>query len=309
MTKNIFQLAIASDYEYDGDFIDLIEKKAHQLELSTYIIWPQNFTETLHKLQSDEIRFEYLLDRASDTSAYFLELQNWLHQNGVNIFDSWEKLQWASDKAVMHMEFKKYNIHTPYTIIIHPYSTNSYIDISTDQLTKLGKPFIIKPANTTGAGTGVIDRAETLQDVMNARMKYKTDKYLLQEKISPLEIDNRRYWFRCFYCCNDIICAWWNDITHIYNILTTQEIEMYNLSHLLEIVKKIADICMLRFFSTEIAYSTEEDLVVIDYVNEVCDMRIQSKHIDGVPDSVVEHIAKRIAVFVKEFLTFNYKEK
>ena len=38
-------------------------------------------------------------------------------------------------------------------------------------------------------------------------------------------------------------------------------------------------------------------LVVIDYVNEICDMRLRSIHADGVPDAVVARIADRIAAY------------
>jgi nicotinamidase-related amidase len=35
--------------------------------------------------------------------------------------------------------------------------------------------------------------------------------------------------------------------------------------------------------------------VVVDYVNEMCDMRLKSQHPDGVPDHIVESIAASVA--------------
>jgi hypothetical protein len=35
----------------------------------------------------------------------------------------------------------------------------------------------------------------------------------------------------------------------------------------------------------------------VDYVNEICDMRVQSIHGDGVPDGVVRMICARLAAF------------
>jgi len=40
------------------------------------------------------------------------------------------------------------------------------------------------------------------------------------------------------------------------------------------------------FFSTEIALAKDGRYVVVDYVNDPCDMRPQSKHFDGVPDTI-----------------------
>ena len=56
------------------------------------------------------------------------------------------------------------------------------------------------------------------------------------------------------------------------------------------ITKKIAKITELDFFSTEIVLTEDGKFIVIDYVNDQCDMRFKSKHVDGVPDKVVEQI-------------------
>jgi hypothetical protein len=64
---------------------------------------------------------------------------------------------------------------------------------------------------------------------------------------------------------------------------------------------KIYSICKLDFFSSEIAITYrdgERKFVPVDYVNEMCDMRLKSKAFDGVPDEVVFKVADRIAEFV-----------
>jgi hypothetical protein len=60
-------------------------------------------------------------------------------------------------------------------------------------------------------------------------------------------------------------------------------------------MRKIQDVCQLDFFSSEIAITDDGAFVVIDYVNDICDMRLQSRHPDGVPDAVVEYICESIA--------------
>ena len=54
-------------------------------------------------------------------------------------------------------------------------------------------------------------------------------------------------------------------------------------------------VCGLDFFSTEIALTSEGRFVTVDYVNEICDMRLQSGHADGVPDALVTAICGCIA--------------
>ena len=83
------------------------------------------------------------------------------------------------------------------------------------------------------------------------------------------------------------IPVWWNDLTHIYDELDSEEIIDLGLSRLLLITKKIALLTGLDFFSTEIVIPENKKFIVIDYVNDQCDMRIKSKHFDGVPDKIV----------------------
>ena len=49
------------------------------------------------------------------------------------------------------------------------------------------------------------------------------------------------------------------------------------------IVRTIARVSRLRFFSTEVAMDVRGRFVVVDYVNEICDMRLRSVHADGCP--------------------------
>lgn len=299
----IYDFCIATDWEYDRDFLQLLQQKAHQEQgLTTYVVEPFNLKETIQKVKNQELEFNFLYDRGSDSSPEFLELHQLLVEWGVPVLDPLSRLKWASDKATMHLEFISNGLATPYTIILPPFSTTENIYLSVADLAQLGRPFIIKPANTTGGGIGVVDGAETLQDVLQVRKEYGDDKYLLQEKVIPLEKDQRRFWFRGFYCCGLIECAWWNDLTHLYESLKPDEVSSFQLNSLYSFVKKISELIKLNFFSTEIALNLKDNFIVIDYVNEICDMRFKSIHRDGVPDEIVQQIASQIARHVKERL-------
>jgi hypothetical protein len=190
----------------------------------------------------------------------------------------------------MHLEFITSGLNVPYSIIIPPHKEKEEIYISVDDLAKLGRPFIIKPCNNTGGGSGVVTGAETLKEILDERLMNSNDKYLLQEKVFPTVIGARRAWFRCFWAFGKVIPVWWDDQTHIYDLLTEEDINSLNLTRINRITKKIAAITHLDFFSTELVLTRENKFVVIDYVNDMCDMRIKSGHIDGVPDVIVDQI-------------------
>jgi hypothetical protein len=47
-------------------------------------------------------------------------------------------------------------------------------------------------------------------------------------------------------------------------------------------------------FSTEIAVTSDGRFVIVDYVNDPIDLRLQSKALDGVPDEIVKDITERL---------------
>jgi hypothetical protein len=146
---------------------------------------------------------------------------------------------------------------------------------------------------------GVVENAYGLADALVARAAFPSDKYLLQEKVVPEEKDGKRFWFRGFYILGDTHCTWWDDRTHLYAEFEAGEVEARSLEPLFSIVRTIAGISGLRFFSTEIVRDVKGRFLVVDYVNEICDMRLQSLHPDGVPDAVVRAIASRVASYAR----------
>lgn len=294
-----FDLAIAYTWEYDEDFVHLIEEMCHDAGISTFLILPHNVHEVTDLLKKHAIRFGYYLDRASDVHKDFFEAAQILSRRNTYIFNPYKNVSHAIDKASMHLEFITGGINVPYSIIVPPFCEKEEIYISLDDLTILGRPFIIKPCNNTGGGIGVVTGAESLKEVLEERCKYHEDKYLIQEKIYPMMFDSRRAWFRCFYAFGKVIPTWWDDQTHLYNEVTLEEVSYYYLKELFSLTRKIARLTELDFFSTEIVYSTREKFVVVDYVNDQCDMRIKSLHLDGVPDNVVRQIIQNMIRFMK----------
>lgn len=285
-----YDLGLAYVWEYDDNFIELTENFLQQKGLSTFRITHHNIEEIIDRVAQRKLSFNFYIDRAWDVDLRYEELGKILQRRRTYIFNQYKKVQHAIDKASMHLEFITAGLDVPHSIIIPPHSQEKDIYLSVADLAYLGRPFIIKPCNTTGGGIGVVTGAETLMEVLEQRVTNTNDKYLLQQKIYPVMLNGKRSWFRCFWAFGKVIPTWWDDQTHLYSEITLDDIRNFNLSKLITNTRKIARITELDFFSTEIVLTQDNKFVVIDYVNDQCDMRIQSKYSDGVPDAVVSQI-------------------
>ena len=282
-----YDLGILWEWKYDERFVRLVDEFCQRSGKTSYLVWPHNFNESMTKILSGELRFRVILDRATDSDPAFLPIVR-LHQEAKSrIINEPEKATHTYNKALMHLEFKNGGVNVPNTLILSP--NEAYDDKA---LEVLGRPFVIKPVEDEGGGKGVFLGAKTVHDVERVRKQYPGTQILIQENIVPGEFDQWRCWFRVFYICGNVIPCFWDDLTHIYRRLVPEEEMAF--SDLKRITEKIQEIIGLEFFSTEIVQTEEGKFVVVDYVNDQCDMRFQSDTPDGVPDSVVEEIAKAI---------------
>jgi hypothetical protein len=285
-----FDIGLAYEWEYDKDFFDLIERELQASGLSTYIIGVHNIRETAEAVAARRLAFNFYFDRAWDNYPEFEEFGKLLIKKRTRFFNPYRRVTHAIDKATMHLEFITAGINTPFSVIIPPHNEKKEIVLSVSELANLGRPFIIKPCNTTGGGIGVVTGAETLAEIFAERPNFSADKYLIQEKIYPSLLHGRRAWFRCFWAFGKPLITWWDDQTHLYFPFTRSDVEQFHFNRLRGIVKRIADLTQLDFFSTELVFTTRGQYVAVDYVNDQCDMRFQSKHFDGVPDEVIAEI-------------------
>ena len=288
-------IAVAWDWAYDREFISLMDAECRKRGLRMSAFGAGEAASIAEALKSGTLSVGAFLDRAAPDEEPFAGLSAAMVRSGARFLNLPDAMRKAADKATMHLEFLSHGISVPYTIIISPYSRERQVELSLDQLARLGRPFIIKPANTTGGGTGVITGAETLKDVIDSRKHHQDDKYLLQERVVPAELGSRRGWFRVFFVCGGIFPCWWDDLTHVYSEVTEDQIGSFALSPLVSITREISVVCGLDFFSTEIAMTSDGRFLTVDYVNEICDMRLQSRHTDGVPDRLVLAISGLLA--------------
>ena len=292
-------LAIGWDWEYDRDFVSILDSECNKRGLQSYLIYPYNLDETIGKLSRGELVFKVFIDRASESDSRFIPLVKLLKKKGVTFVNDPALSVRANDKSIMHLEFLSNGLYVPYTIILSSYEEDPQFDES--NIHSIGTPFIVKPADG-GGGRGVVLGVKTPYEIVKAREKHSKDRYLLQEEIVPVNLKGRKAWFRSFYIYGEIIMCWWDNQTGVYQRITSRAERRYKLKELKKITKKIAEVARINFFSTEIALTKAGRFVVVDYVNDTCDMRLKSTAADGVPDDVVRDIVRELVDGVKKIV-------
>ena len=290
-----YDLCLPWYWEYDIDFVHMVESACIKNGLTLWQITPDNLLESVTALYTGEKTFRTILDR-SQYDSRFEPIHRWSRRHNVRRINPAEVSLWSEDKATMHLELISAGIHTPYTILLPPFIEQPIIPAM--DLTPLGNQFVIKPSNE-GGSEGVILGASSVDQILRARMEFPSQKYLVQATVMPRTIHGHPAWFRVFYAVGKTYPCWWHPLSHVFSVVTQQDEHRYELSPLHKITQRIASICKLDWFSTEIARTLEE-FIVVDYVNDGIDTRVQSKAVDGVPDEIIQSIANQLVGLAKE---------
>ena len=291
-----YDLCLLWNWEYDADFVSLLNSACRSHGISLMQITPQNLTQHLRDLADNQISFRALLDRASDTDSRVMPIIQWARHNAAYRINPYEHATRTWDKATMHQVLTRFCLPTPYTMILPSYEEEPVLGPL--DLSPLGDRFAIKPAHGSG-GEGVVNNANSLSQVLSARQDHPSDRYLLQAHVVSAQLDFHKAWFRVIYCGGKVYPCWWDIRKRLYTPVTFAEENRHCLGELDKTVVSIARLCKLDLFSTEISLTPDGFFVVVDYVNDLLDLRLQSKALDGVPDEIVHDIAERLTLLVK----------
>ena len=292
----LHQIGVAWNWQYDIDFIRWLDESFHKAGLGSYLIGLHNLAQTTGEVERGERRFLWFLDRASDEDPNFLKLNQLLTAKGTRILNAHDRYLRANDKAEIHHELATSGLNLPATLIVPAYDQEPQLNPTV--IESFAKPFIVKPAKGSG-GRGVLTGAKNIDEVNQVRAKHHTQRFLIQQKIEPQILGDRRAWFRVYFVCGTVIPCWWDDRTHRYIVFDPQDSRGINGAELDRIIRVIAGISELDFFSAEVALDTHGRYVVIDYVNTPCDMRLQSKYANAVPDGLVQQIVAALTNYLK----------
>jgi len=293
-TAEKYDLGLAWCWCYDDFFVNRLRYFCGIYEIKLWEFTSANLEDSIARLAANEFGIFCYFDRASDMDDYFLELNEIISQRGCYIVN--RQADWAADKATMTLEFLSRGIRIPYTVILSPLAeSRELIDFNA---AAIKYPLVVKPASG-GGGEGVHLNVHSRGEIQAFRGEFPDDKYLIQEKIIPAVINHKPAWFRPFYAFGEVMICLQDDVAGRHYLITQAEIGSELYARISEQTHRIAEVCGLDLFSTEIALTNAGELIAIDHVNDQCDYRVFPDHSDGIPKEIVDFVCDRFARFVK----------
>jgi Carbamoyl-phosphate synthase L chain, ATP binding domain len=281
------------EWPFDEPFVSLLERRCRDRGLEFASVNADHESVVASFLAEGVSAPRLLVDRASDVMPALVSLLSRLKERGCRLLNDAGRMAWCRDKATMHLELVAAGVRVPFGVVVssdEEQHEERLVHVATD----LGSPFVIKPAEG-GGGEGVVLDAEKPADVADYLQQTGFGKIILQRRVVPRTVGGERGWFRVFWVNGLVFPCWWNDITHVYRLLSPAEEASEDLGRLRGITTTIASISGIDLFTTEIAVDQDGELVVVDFVNEMPDLRPQWCAADGVPEPIVETIAAEIA--------------
>ena len=292
----IYDLVMTHQLDADDFFIHRVQQHCAERGLNFFLIdplWVETFYE---KFNRSKVWARVLINMHSEhhqPEDLYHRLVNLAFERKTRVIDPPDLARAAFDKASLHPRLSAAGFALPHTIIV-PRGQADGFTLSELDRAKLGTPFVIKPGMGYGK-RGVVMNATTLQDIARSEREWPDACYLVQERIVPRQLDGFPAYFRVFFVFGALWFVWWNCYSDQYRLLTDDEIQKYELHPLSEIVRRLAALTQMNFFSSEIALTAGGDFVLIDYVNDQCHMLTQSANpAIGVPDDIVAGIARRL---------------
>jgi hypothetical protein len=231
-----------------------------------------------------------------------------------------------TDKAAAHAELARRGLGVPDTVVLRPWAADRPLTPAERARLRLDEPdarLYVKPANGFG-GKGVVrvDRTDPeglTAAVAAARGPERSDSHLLQREVRCPRLEcadlvlRSAYW-RVVYCFGELIPFWWHRREDggepSYRLLTREEIRCHRLRAVLKYAAALARLSGLEWFSTELCLTDgpepsryrvpagggrERAVLAVDYVNDQCDVDVQSRWPGAPPDAVVRYVAGRFA--------------
>jgi hypothetical protein len=310
-------------------FQSWLATEATALGLSCALIHGGTVREAIRRLSAGEMTVGYHLDyhaawhRPDDLYARLAEA---VQDAGGRPVNAPARSRAFTDKAAAHAELLRHGLGVPPTVVFRAASADRPLTAGERRLLRLddaGARLYVKPANGCGGkGVSVIgaDPDAFVRTLVSARQFDRQDAYLVQREIRPpmMRCDDgvvRPAYWRVLGCLGDLIAFWWSPFDRApgrpsYRRLNPEEVRRHRLQPILEYARALANLSGLDWFSTELCLSDgpevsrfqvtgpdgrDRPVVAIDYLNDQCDVDVQSRWPGAPPDDVVRHVARRFA--------------
>jgi hypothetical protein len=288
----------------DGFFIHSVQRNCAERGLDFFLVEPLWVKAFLEAFERDEVWARALLNMHSEhhlPEDPFHRLVDLAEARKSFVIDPPQVAQAAFDKSRLHPRMEEAGFAVPPTLIVNA-SEAAFLRFTPEQRELLGDPFVIKPARGYGR-KGVILDAHGESDLARSIALWPDEKYLIQRKIIPRELEGRPAYWRIFHAFGSLWWCWWDCFTDRYTEVSAEEIERLGLEKIGREMLRLAALTNMNFFSSEIAQAASGEFVWIDYVNDQCHMLTQSANPKmGVPDRVVEGIATRLVEAAAEVI-------
>jgi hypothetical protein len=309
-------------------FIRWLAEAAGRHGLSCAVIHDGVVQEATRRLAPGELTVGYHLDYFAlwhVADDRFARLSQAVQDAGGRPVNAPARARCFTDKAAAHEELARRGFGVPATVLLRPWAPERPLIAAERARLRLDEPgagVYVKPANGF-CGRGVVraDAAGLAAAVRAAREADRGDTYLVQRAVRPPRLvcddgaERPAYW-RVLYCLGEVIPFWWGPANAMpggvsYRKVTTGEVRRLGLDPVLDYVCGLAELCGLDWFSTELCLGDGGEasrhvvrpaacgpafpVVAIDYVNDQCDVDVQSRWPGAPPDDVVRHVADRFA--------------
>ncbi|OGO17116.1 MAG: hypothetical protein A2Z14_13255 [Chloroflexi bacterium RBG_16_48_8] len=297
-----FDLLLIYVSPFDNEFVDLLRQVCQGAGLSLLAVCQEDADVKLRRLHTERLRPRVCLDLAAGATPSLLLVEQWASEHIRIHLNPSERRREVWRKTSLHWEFIQAGVVTPYTIPVPALVRVPDLQPPQD-LWHLGVPFSAKP-DIGGGGWEVVIDAQGWEDVLEMRRRLPEEDLILQELIKPNELMGKRAWFRVLYACGLVVPCWWDDRTHLFGeMVSEEERQQLGLEPLWEIAHIAAGIARLQIFSTEVAKAHGDRFVVVDYVNDPVDLRFRPHVREGMPPEAARTLAEAIAAYLKQHST------
>lgn len=307
-----------------------LAEEAGQRGLSCALLHDGVVNEAIRRLAAGALTVGYHLDYFAlwhVADDRFARLSQAVQDAGGRPVNSPARARFFTDKAAAHEELGRRGFGVPATVLLRPWSADRPLTAAERSRLGLDEPgarAYVKPANGfSGRGVARAERTdpESIAAAIRAtRDADRNDTCLVQRAVRPPRLrcddgaERPAYW-RVLYCLGELIPFWWGPTDTMpgslsYQRVTTQEVRRLGLDPMLDYAAGLVELCGLDWFSTELCLGDAESsryvvrravsgralpVVAIDYVNDQCDVDVQSRWAGAPPDDLVRHVARRFA--------------
>lgn len=301
-----YDVVLSSPFPNYDFFAHRMRELCGQLRLTTFVadkVWVDDF---LQKLKQKEIAVRVLLDLSNSQTnpedPYMMLAKEVKRQRGY-VIDDPDVTCVVAHKALFHQIMLENRILVPETVIVSRKELDNF-KITSEIKGQVGLPFVVKPAWGDSSIGVIVDGTSQYDLFKSAEQAPNSDAFLVQRQLKPQRLGSHAGWFRMFHIFGEVIPCWWNPTSHEYHLVTPAQSRYYNLAPLARIMRDIARVSRMKFFTSEICLDIDGNFYTVDYINADPDMNPQSFYTSGVPDEVVRHI---VWLLVNEAMRFIMK--